>query len=58
MEISQVYMFQRAKEMVLRHEALAFIASGLWKGHEIHYFTGRWVDLGQNGTDRLFTHSH
>lgn len=59
MKIFQVFMFQRAKEMVLRHEARVSFPSRLlvevaWN---TVYFTGCWVECGQSGTNLRFTHS-
>lgn len=56
MKISQVFMFQQAKEMVQRHECY-FLHVCWWKWREIVYFTGRWVEWGQNGTGLHLTHS-
>lgn len=60
MKISQVFMFQRAKETALRHEARVLAPSRLLveTAWNTVYFTGQWVEWGQNGTDLLFTHSH
>lgn len=56
MKIFEVFMFQRAKEMLLGHECY-FLQVCWWKWREIVYFTGCWVVWGQNGTDLHFTPS-
>lgn len=59
MKIFQVFMFQRAKEVVLRHEARVILLSRLLveMAWNTVYFTGRWVEWDQTSTDLLFTHS-
>lgn len=54
-----MFVSQRAKEMVLRHEARMLFPSHplvemVWN---TVYFTGCWVEWYQNCTDLLFTHS-
>lgn len=57
----QMFMFQqaKAKEMVLWHEAQVWFPSLLMLEMPWNtvYFTGCWVEWGQNGTDLLCTHS-